>query len=131
MKKFQVTVTRVDTYIIELDEQIINDAWRADFEKHFWKVPDLKDVAEHLATNQARFGQKDGFMEGFGYVKRDGALPYSFKDIDSKGNPLPDSARRKAAAGINIIIDDEDNDIEAEVITIPEINSKSADEKTT
>jgi hypothetical protein len=130
MQKFQVTVTRVDTYIVELDENIFNQSWLDKFKTSFYDLQNLKGIAEYLGCHQARFGQKDGFIEGFGYVTRDGYLPYLFKDHDSEGNPLPESEYRKAVDGLNIIIDDEDNDIETEVITIPELNSNSTDEKT-
>ena len=117
MKKFKVTVTRVDEYIIEIDESIYNEEWKKSFEEHFFDVDRLERVAVHLAQFQARLSDHS-FIEGFGHVNRDGRLPFSSEDYDSNSNWLPLDKRRKAAPGLNIIIEDEDNNIECEVAEI-------------
>lgn len=118
MKKFTVVVTRTDEYEIEVDETIYNDAWRADFKKSFWPISSPRDIARNLASYQARFGSSESFIEGYGYVTRDGKLPYSRSDFDKKGELLPEDKRRKAAPGLNIIIIDEDNDITVDITEI-------------
>lgn len=126
MKRFHVTVTRTDEYIIEVDEAIYNEEWKKDFEEHFFNVRTLEDVASHLAQYQARFSDHD-FIEGFGYVKRDGKLPFSLADYDGYGDLLPRSKRRRPVPGLNIIIKSEDNQIE---IDVEEIKPKPGISKT-
>ena len=59
------------------------------------------------------------FIEGYGYVTRDGELPYSHEDFDKNGNWLPEVERRRPTPGINIKIISEDNecDVDVEEIT--------------
>lgn len=122
MKKFNVEVTRIDRYTIEVDEKIYEDPkWQDNFREFFWDIEDSAEVAEHLAKQQARFGsggESCSHLEGFGYVTRNGELPYSSVDFDKKGNSLPADKRRQPAPGLNIIIEDEDNDIMCEVTEI-------------
>jgi hypothetical protein len=112
MKRIRIEVVRTDEYIIEVDESVYNDEFMKDFRENFYPLHDTEDLAKHLAQYQARFGKGDGFIEGFGYVKRDGELPFSLKDFDEKGNWLPVEKRRQAAPGLNIVIEDEDNEID-------------------
>lgn len=116
--KFKVTVTRTDEYIIELDENIYNEAWLADFSKVFYDF-NIREVAEHLAQFQARFGSVHDFIEGFGYVTRNGKLPFGNADFDANGNWLPEDQRRQPAPGLNIVILSEDEDLEIETELIP------------
>ncbi|MDR6195939.1 hypothetical protein [Siphonobacter sp. SORGH_AS_0500] len=104
MKRYKVEVTRVDEYVIEIDETIINQEWISEFEKFFWDVNDLKDLASHLAIVQATEGKNSGMIEGFGHITRDGELPFSCEDYDSNGVLLPEEERRKAEPGFNIKI---------------------------
>lgn len=76
MKKFKCTVTRVDEYEIEIDEEIINEEWLAAFRDFMYPFEDLEEHAEHLAQYEARIGS--GFIEGYGVVKRNGRLPYPY-----------------------------------------------------
>ena len=118
MKKYKVEVTRRDEYIIEIDESIYEDPkWKEAFESVFWEVDDTSEIAEHLAKQQARFGSNGescSHLEGFGYVTRNGELPFSSIDFDEKGNWLPEDKRRQPVQGLNIVIVDEDSDIECE-----------------
>lgn len=118
MKKYNVTVTRTDEYIVEIDETIYNEEWMKDFERYFHPLDgDMKEIAIDLATHQARFGSdvSGGFIEGYGYISRDGKLPFSFEDYDEKGKELPEDKKREAAPGLNIRIISEDDDIETDV----------------
>lgn len=119
IRTFTVEVTRVDEYKVEIDDSIINEEWMAYFENYFWKLDnDLKKVAAAITNFQARFGDGDGFIEGFGYVKRDGKLPFSSADLDENGEWLPEEEQREPNQGLNIIIVNEDNDIEIDVTEI-------------
>lgn len=64
-------------------------------------------------------GSEQDFIEGYGYVTRDGKLPYSHEDFDKNGNWLPEAERRQPTPGINIKIISEDNecDVDVEEIT--------------
>lgn len=118
MKKFHVTVTRTDEYIIEVDENIYNEEWKEAFGNFFWPIEHLKSIAEHLAIHQAR-NRNYSFIEGYGDVTRNGKLPLS-NDYDEKGDLLPEDKRRKPSPGLNIVIIDEDNEFETEVEEITE-----------
>ncbi|GIN22493.1 hypothetical protein [Siminovitchia fordii] len=56
MKKFKVTVSREDEYIIEMDETVMNEQWIEDFKKVFYDIDDLQGHAEHIAQFRSRFG---------------------------------------------------------------------------
>ena len=115
MKKFKCTVTRTDEYEIEIDESIINEEWMEHFRTYMYNFNELSEHAEHLAQFQARLGSEYDFIEGYGYVKRDGKLPYSHEDFDKNGNWLPEAERRQPAPGININIISEDDECEVDV----------------
>jgi len=106
MKRFKTTVTRTDEYIIEIDENVIDEQWMDDFRHVFFDIYDLEEHAEQLAQMRARIGE--GFIEGYGNVKVNGKLPWyvSQKEKDSR-LPCEDA--------FNIIIKSEDNDCEVEV----------------
>ena len=130
MKQIKVEVTRTDTYVIEIDEKVYNKAWHDDFKESMFTLPDFHGVksdpeedleaaiheglAINIATFQARMGDYC-FIEGFGYVKRNGQLPYGREDFDKDGKWLPEDKRRQPAEGLNIIIESEDSDIECEI----------------
>jgi hypothetical protein len=121
IRTFFVEVTRVDTYKVQLDDEIINKEWMGNFEKYFWKLEDgLESIASALAKMQAKWGSSLVFMEGFGNVTRNRPLPFGPEDFDVDGKLLPESERRQASKGINIIIVGEDDDIETEVTEIKE-----------
>lgn len=122
IRKFKCIVRREDEYIIEIDDEIINDEFNKEFSKHFYPFDELEDHAEHLSQIQARFDNSDGFIEGYGYIKRDGELPFSFKDFDKNGKWLPQKKQRQPTDGINIIIEDEDNYCEVDVEEIVDIS---------
>lgn len=80
MKKIRVEVKRVDTYVIEIDEQVYNETWHDDFKEYMYDLPDMDGVEsdpeenmesaihEGLAINLASFQARNGehvFIEGF------------------------------------------------------------------
>ena len=99
MKRFKTTVTRTDEYIIEIDENVIDEEWMKNFVQYFDDFDTYKEHAEYLAQHRARF-QHD-FIEGYGLVKVNGEIP---KFVHGHPNE-----------GINIIIESEDYDCEIEV----------------
>lgn len=110
--KIKCTVTRIDEYEIEFDENVINQEWIEDFSSYMFDVDDHEVLAKHLASMQARFGSSMDFIEGFGYVCRNGELPFSPADYSPEGKLLPPDQRRDPAEGINISIINEDDNIE-------------------
>lgn len=101
MKKFECTVTREDKYIIELDENILDEEWMAHFRRYFYDCHNLNEHAEHIAQFRARFGDHN-FIEGYGVPLVNGKKPI-FADENSINK------------AINIIIVSEDEDCEVEV----------------
>ena len=102
MKRFKTTVTRTDEYIIEFDENIIDEEWMQHFRSYFYKLDSLEDHAEHIAQIRARSGE--GFIEGYGNTLVDGKPPWwNTKDY----NP---------AINIKVVNEDKDCEIEVEEI---------------
>jgi len=102
-KRFKCTVERTEEYIIEFDDEIINQEWLDEFAETIYKIDSLKEHAEHLAQHRARFEQN--FIEGYGVPLIDGEIPYT---ID----------KNNIQNGINIIIVSEDEmcDVDVEEI---------------
>lgn len=99
MKKFRVRVKRTDEYVIEIDEDIINQEFIDSYKEFFSDI----DTLEEYAKNGERF------IEGYGNPMVSGRLPWMIKEED-------------AQKGINItkIISEDDfynMDIEIEGIT--------------
>lgn len=68
IKKFEVEAVRTDSYTIEVDEDIWNEAERKNWSSVFWQIDSVEDVAEAVAGCLIR--QEPGaFWEGFGHVK--------------------------------------------------------------
>ena len=101
MKRFKTTVTRTDEYVIEIDENIINQEWMENYKKYFADFDTYEEHAEHLAQMRARF--EHGFIEGYGTVLVDGRKPWYIQDDN------------KVDKGINIKILSEDQDCEVDV----------------
>jgi len=101
MKRFKCKVIREDEYIIEFDEDIINDEWMEEFRKYFYHFDDLEEHAEHLAQLRAR--TESQFMEGYGNIT-----------IKHKGGWV----EKREETGVTIIIKSEDEyqDVEVEEI---------------
>lgn len=101
MKRFKTTVTRTEEYIIEIDENIINEEWMQHFRRYFYDFDSYEEHAEHLAQHRARFEQS--FIEGYGEVLINGKKSWNVQDDN------------EVEKGINIIIEREDQDCEVEV----------------
>jgi len=101
MKRFKTTVTRTDEYIIEIDENIINEEWMKHFARYFYGFDTYEEHAEHLAQIRARF--ENSFIEGYGEVLINGKKSWSVED------------ERDVNRGINIVVKSEDQDCEVEV----------------
>lgn len=114
MKKFKVTVTRVDEYEIEIDENNL------DKEIDFPENSEPIDLAKDLALTWMRTEDKY-FKEGYGYIKeldKDGkvkGIPYTKEDGEF-GYPLPDD-RYTTGITIKPLSQDEDYEIDAIVVS--------------
>lgn len=108
-KRFKVEVTRIDEYIIEIDEDIYNEEWITEFERHFHPLDNgLESIAEDIAIFRARFGER--FQEGYGRITEDSCINLLVEKDDY-------------AEGLNIVIKIEDEDIEAEVEQLEDLES--------
>lgn len=101
MKRFKTTVTRTDEYVIEIDENVINEEWMKHFARYFYGFDTYEEHAEHLAQYRARF--EASFIEGYGEVLINGKKSWRLKD------------ENEVEKGINIIIKSENQDCEVEV----------------
>ena len=108
MKKFRCTVTRVDGYEIEFDDRVINQEWLDEFAECMYEFDTLEEHAEHLAQYRARIGSR--FIDGYGVVKVDGKIPFSYNTKDF------DAYYKEMGININIISEDEACDVEIEEI---------------
>lgn len=68
MKKFEVEVSRIDEYIIEIDETIWTEERLKVFAEVFYSFDDLEELAKHISFSLMRFGT-ESFHEGFGFFE--------------------------------------------------------------
>lgn len=100
IKRLKVEVTIINEYIVEIDEDIYNEAWEKEFSQaiHSFEGDRFKGIAKDLVWNQV-IGD-DEYVEGYGSVKVDGKVHWSVN----------------ATEGLNIIplseFEDVDYDIE-------------------
>lgn len=106
MKKFKVKVERVDEYVIEFDENVINKEFIDSFKEYFYDFDTLEEHAEHIAQFRARFGER--FIEGYGNVMVNGRVPFMVKE-------------EEVEKGINIKVVSED-DLDNMYIDVEEIS---------
>jgi hypothetical protein len=102
IKKYQVTVTRTDTYNVEIDDAVFNAEWAKEFSSVFWDIdPEnaAQEAAEDIARMTARFGT-NAFLEGYGFITVKDS-DYS-KYLKEKGN--------RYAEGVTIEEEDVDNE---------------------
>lgn len=110
MRKFKCTVTRVDEYEIEIDENILDDEFLKHYAEYFYDYETIEEHAENLAQYQARFG--DAFMEGYGVIKKNGKIPYPYNQDKYKDKV----DENKLGVNIKIISEDYDCDVETEEV---------------
>lgn len=81
MKKFKCVVERTEEYIIEIDENVINEEWMKHFKKYFYDLDTLEEHAEYIAQYRARF--ESDFIEGYGVPLVNGENPLYSRDESS------------------------------------------------
>ncbi|HDX9549366.1 TPA: hypothetical protein ROX86_001859 [Bacillus thuringiensis] len=102
MKKFECTVTRVDSFFIEIDESKMDVTWLENFKNNFYSIEDLKGHADMIAQYRARFGHE--CIEGYGIPLENGKPPIGVAKDDWR-----------IFDAINIQVISEDDDCEVEV----------------
>ncbi|HDR6319127.1 TPA: hypothetical protein QCU53_006094, partial [Bacillus thuringiensis] len=102
MKKFECTVTRVDSFVIEIDESKMDATWLENFKNNFYSIEDLKGHADMIAQYRARFGHE--CIEGYGIPLENGKPPIGVAKDDWR-----------IFDAINIQVISEDDDCEVEV----------------
>jgi hypothetical protein len=103
LKKFKCEVVTTNTYIVEIDEDVINEDWMDNFSEYFFDCKTIEDHAENLAIQRARLvSRNDSFIEGYGKVR------VKTRGFDSK-------EWEKVEEGITIKVVDEDEDVVADV----------------
>jgi hypothetical protein len=105
MKRYECTVTREDKYIIEFDENVINEEFMEEFRQCFYNYKTLADHAKNIAQLRARFPD-DSFIEGYGRVKVNGSVPFFFGE---------ERGREDCEDAINIKVVSEDRNCDVEV----------------
>lgn len=102
IRRFSCTVRRESECLVEIDDQVINAEWLAEFEKSFYVMElGVESVARDLASYMMHSPDAP-FFEGFGYVPRNSKLSIY----------APEGAQ--LAPGLNIItVGDESFDIES------------------
>jgi hypothetical protein len=100
MKKFECMVTRVDKFVIELDENKMDASWLENFKNSFYNIDDLKGHADMIAQYRARFGHE--CIEGYGIPLEDGKPPIGI---------AKDDWRIFDAVNIQVISEDDDCEV--------------------
>ncbi|MCY7679969.1 hypothetical protein NST06_10225 [Bacillus sp. FSL P4-0322] len=85
-------VERQDQYIIEFDENVLNDEWMQSFRETFYDFATLTEHAEHIAQFRARNGSK--FIDGYGIPLENGKAPRwaDMKDVNKAINIIDGNA---------------------------------------
>lgn len=110
MKKFNVEVSRIDEYIVEIDETVWNEEFLAEWAETFFEFDDLEDLAKHISFLFLRFGHGE-FFEGFGHIETYRA------GSDTPIRQFKGSSKvEKFCPGIRVTIICEDNDFDYSVI---------------
>lgn len=102
MKRFECTVTRVDKFVIEIDESKMDATWLENFKNNFYSIEDLRGHADMIAQYRARFGHE--CIEGYGIPLESGKPPIGVAKDDWR-----------IFDAINIEVVSEDNDCDVEV----------------
>jgi hypothetical protein len=83
IRRFKTTVIREDEYIIEIDDEVIDEEWMKKYSEDFRNIPSLKGHIENLAWNRMVNGED--FYEGYGNVLHDGAIAWQATGYVEKG----------------------------------------------
>lgn len=70
LRKFQIIVTNIKEYMVEIDDEVYNEEWAKEFAEVFWDI-DEDDKAKGAAIDIARQTMIQGtnvFIEGFGII---------------------------------------------------------------
>jgi len=102
-RRFECTVERTDKYIIEFDENVLDEKWMEEFRKVFFNFDGLDEHAEQIAQMRARF--ENSFIEGYGIPLLNGKKP-----------PYADDKYLNKAINIIVISEDEECEVDVEEI---------------
>ncbi|MCM3140339.1 hypothetical protein M3573_18860 [Bacillus safensis] len=69
-------VERKDQYIIEFDENVLDEEWMQKFRETFYDFNSLEEHADHIAQFRARNGTQ--FIEGYGVPLVNGKAPRGY-----------------------------------------------------
>lgn len=78
MEKYKCTVERLDSFIVEFDENIINEDFLENFRESFYDVYDLEELSEYISQYIARFGIE--YIEGIGCPLVNGKKTYGVEE---------------------------------------------------
>ncbi|MEK4006439.1 hypothetical protein [Paenibacillus sp. FSL H3-0333] len=98
MRKFKCEVVTTNTYIVEIDENIINEEWMDHYSKYFYEIDTIREHAANVAWHRNSFRNYD--FEGYGYVG-EANLDMSAEELKKKG------------ITIRVISEDEEIEVEA------------------
>jgi hypothetical protein len=119
--KFNVEVTRVDEYEIEIDDSIWTDETIADWSESFFET-DIdsrqEDFVKHLAESMTHQDIKES-MEGFGFVKQKYKSMEKGDLLNQYGSGLKPIGNAKYTKGlfVNIISHKDEYETEAKLLT--------------
>lgn len=74
IRRFKATVMREDEYIIEIDDEVIDEEWMNKYREDFTNITSLKGHIENLAWNRMVNGED--YYEGYGNVLHNGTMAW-------------------------------------------------------
>lgn len=119
IQKFKIEVTRVDEYVIEVDDSMYTDEFIEQWSESFYETNEdsrQEDFAKHLASALTSEGLTRG-IEGFGYIKQK-----LFRDdvnhlLTQYSSELKTITEEDYSPGLLVDIIQYDEDYEIEVFT--------------
>ncbi|OME55530.1 hypothetical protein BSK59_13725 [Paenibacillus odorifer] len=85
MRKFKCEVVTTNTYIVEIDENIINEDWMDNYSNYFTEIDTIEEHAINVAWHRNMF--KNDNFEGYGYVG-EVSSELTSEDLKNKGITL-------------------------------------------
>jgi len=104
MKKFAVTATRTDNYIVQIDPTVWTETELQSWARYFYPVDNLDDLAEHIASSIMN-GQPGDAFDGFGYIET----------FNATGKRYDAHKNRNYCAGIKVFINSHSDDFEYDI----------------